>query len=381
VTLISNFRAATCLFVLLLWAGSIQLASAHTIRPSVATVTVAADGNIDVRIRANVEAMLADIGPEYTNTNDSPNAAAYDRLRSLGPDEIAAEFKSFLPRFPADTLLIADNNKPVALEYSAIEVPATGDIELTRDSTLVLQGTLPAGVTELYWAWPPEYGSSVVRFSGPDSGSPQSEWLQTGQRSDSYAVSGTAEEFGTGRVIRDYLVIGFEHIVPKGLDHILFVVGIFLLSIRLKPLLLQVTAFTLAHTITLGLSIYGVISVPPSIVEPLIALSIAYVGIENCFSAKLQPWRLALVFSFGLLHGLGFAGVLSEIGLPRSEFMTALISFNVGVEFGQLTVICGCLLLFGWCSKRDWYRSVVVIPLSAIIAAVALYWTWERIFG
>ena len=158
-------------------------------------------------------------------------------------------------------------------------------------------------------------------------------------------------------------------------------VGIFLLSIRLKTLLLQITAFTIAHTITLGLSIYGVIAVSPGVVEPLIALSIAYVGIENCFSSKLQPWRVALVFCFGLLHGMGFAGVLSEIGLPRSEFMTALISFNIGVEFGQLAVIGVCLLLLGWCRSRPWYRSYVAIPLSALIFVTGLYWTWERIFG
>jgi len=176
-------------------------------------------------------------------------------------------------------------------------------------------------------------------------------------------------------------VIGFEHILPKGLDHILFVVGLFLFSIRLKPLLLQVTAFTLAHTITLGLSIYGVISLPANIVEPLIALSIAYVGIENCLSSRLRTSRLALVFCFGLLHGMGFAGVLTEIGLPRSEFLTALVTFNIGVEFGQLAVITLCLLLVGWCRTKSWYRSVIVIPASLLIALTGLYWTFERLTG
>jgi hypothetical protein len=158
------------------------------------------------------------------------------------------------------------------------------------------------------------------------------------------------------------------------------VFGIFLLSIHLRPLLWQVTAFTVAHTITLGLSIYGLVSAPASIVEPLIALSIAYVGIENCLSSRLQPWRIALVFCFGLLHGMGFAGVLSEIGLPPSEFLTALITFNVGVELGQLTVILFGFLLLGWWRDAVWYRSRIVIPLSACISVIGLYWTWERIF-
>jgi hydrogenase/urease accessory protein HupE len=182
-------------------------------------------------------------------------------------------------------------------------------------------------------------------------------------------------------VVSNYVVIGFEHIVPKGLDHILFVVGLFLFSLHLKPLLLQVTAFTLAHTITLGLSIYGVFSLPSNVVEPLIALSIAYVGLENCLSSQLRASRLVLVFAFGLLHGLGFAGVLTEIGLPRAEFLTALLSFNVGVELGQLAVILLCLLFVGWCRGRHWYRKVIIIPGSLLIAVIGLFWTWERALG
>src|SRR5688572_6062485 len=140
-------------------------------------------------------------------------------------------------------------------------------------------------------------------------------------------------------IVRQYLWLGYTHILPKGVDHILFVLGIFLLSPRLKTMLLQVTAFTIAHSITLGLSIYGILSLPSRIVEPLIALSIAYVAIENLLTRELKPWRVALVFIFGLLHGLGFAGVLRALGLPRDEFLTALVTFNLGVEGGQLTII------------------------------------------
>ena len=119
----------------------------------------------------------------------------------------------------------------------------------------------------------------------------------------------------------------------------LFVLGIYLLSGRARSVLWQVSAFTVAHSITLGLSMYGLVSVSPRIVEPMIALSIAYVAIENIFLSELKSWRVALVFAFGLLHGMGFAGALKELGLPRSEFVTALLTFNVGVEAGQLAVI------------------------------------------
>jgi hydrogenase/urease accessory protein HupE len=182
-------------------------------------------------------------------------------------------------------------------------------------------------------------------------------------------------------VVKSYLWLGFTHILPKGLDHILFVIGIYLLSTRLRPILIQVTTFTVAHTITLGLTIFGVLSLPASIVEPMIALSIAYVAIENLVTSELKPWRVALVFGFGLLHGMGFAGVLSELGLPATERVTALLSFNLGVEGGQLTVIAMLALTLGWLRNREWYRSRVVIPLSLGIAAVGLYWTITRIAG
>ena len=166
-----------------------------------------------------------------------------------------------------------------------------------------------------------------------------------------------------------YVVLGFTHILPKGLDHVLFVLGIFLVSRRLRPILLQVTAFTIAHSITLALSISGVFSLPPSIVEPAIAFSIAYIAIENVVVKDLRPWRYGMVFGFGLLHGLGFAGVLRELGLPPSAFVTALFGFNVGVELGQLTVIGAAFLMVGfWFRDRTWYRSRVVLPASLMIA-------------
>jgi hypothetical protein len=178
-----------------------------------------------------------------------------------------------------------------------------------------------------------------------------------------------------------YLKLGFTHILPLGLDHILFVLSIFFLSPKLKPVLWQATAFTVAHSITLGLTIYGVISPPSHIIEPLIALSILFVAIENIISQKLRPARILVVFAFGLIHGMGFAGVLSELGLPSDQFMNGLISFNVGVELGQITVILAAWLLAGkWFSQKPWYHRRIVIPVSALIGVIALYWTIERTF-
>ena len=176
----------------------------------------------------------------------------------------------------------------------------------------------------------------------------------------------------------NFLAIGIWHIVPQGLDHILFVLGLFLLSPTLKPLLWQVTAFTLAHSVTLALAMHNVVRLSPAIVEPLIAASIAFIAIENIFTSKLQPWRPAMVFAFGLLHGLGFAGVLLEQELPANHFVPALIGFNVGVEMGQLLVIAGAMLAVGWFRHWNWYRATVTIPASLVIACVGIYWAVER---
>ena len=255
--------------------------------------------------------------------------------------------------------------------------PAVPDVRMEESPdgamTVRLAGAVPPGAREFTWKYGWTFTSYSLRVLGGDT-----VWLEGGERSKPVAVSGVHR--GRAEIAWQYLVLGFTHILPYGLDHVLFVLGIYLLTHRRQAVLWQVTAFTVAHSITLGLSMYGLVRVPASIVEPLIAVSIAYVAVENLFVRELRPWRLALVFGFGLLHGLGFAGVLTELGLPRAEFVTALATFNLGVEAGQLAVIGGAFLLVGkWWGSRDWYRSRVAVPASLAIACAALYWTVERI--
>lgn len=178
-----------------------------------------------------------------------------------------------------------------------------------------------------------------------------------------------------------YLQLGYTHILPFGLDHILFVASLFLLNPKLKPILWQASAFTVAHTITLGLAMYGVIKPPANIVEPIIALSIMYVALENVFSSRLRAGRIGVVFLFGLIHGMGFASSLADLGLPEKGFFSSLIMFNVGVELGQVTVILALFLLLGWpFGKKEYYHKRIVVPLSLLIAAISLYWVVERIW-
>jgi hypothetical protein len=178
-----------------------------------------------------------------------------------------------------------------------------------------------------------------------------------------------------------YLKLGFTHILPMGADHMLFVVSLFLLNPKLKSVIAQTAVFTLAHSITLGLAMYGIVSPPATLVEPLIALSIFFVAVENIITDQLKPARIAVVFFFGLLHGLGFAGALSELGLPHEQLFTSLLLFNVGVELGQITILLLAWLLIGkWLTQKTGYRKRFLIPFSALVAIIALYWTIQRSF-
>lgn len=351
---------------------------AHEVLPAIVDLTIAENGSVQLDIEANAEALLAKIGPEHENTENAPNAEIYDQLREKGNGELTNDFSIFASDLIAGISLTVDG-KTLPLVYEGIEVPEVGDTSLARQSIIQLSAQLPDGAQTLMWSWNQDFGSSIIRLDDA-TGETYSAYILEGMSSEALAVSGPQAR-GVLATVADYIIIGFTHIVPKGLDHILFVVGIFLASTKLRPLLIQVSSFTLAHTVTLALGILGLVTIDPRIVEPLIALSIAYVCIENIFFAKLTAWRPIVVFGFGLLHGLGFAGVLNEIGLPPSEFVVGLISFNVGVELGQLFVIAICFALIGfWLGSKHFYRRLIVIPASTVIGLVGLYWFFERIF-
>lgn len=196
-----------------------------------------------------------------------------------------------------------------------------------------------------------------------------------------HAVVGELEKMSKTDAAVLYLQLGFTHIIPLGFDHILFVLSLFLISPKLKPVLWQATAFTVAHSITLGLAMFKVITPSPAIVEPIIALSIMYVALENIFSPTLKRSRIGIVFLFGLVHGMGFANALGTLGLPQNAYLTSLVMFNVGVELGQLAVILSAFFLFGkWFGNKPYYRKAIVIPLSILITLMAGYWTVQRIF-
>jgi hypothetical protein len=246
-------------------------------------------------------------------------------------------------------------------------------------SIVRLRGEVPAGSKSLTFAYDLAAGTFALNVRIGDSPA-QTIWLEGSTDSAPISLVAPPPTPTLTEVAVRYFSLGFSHILPKGLDHILFVVGLFLLSTRWRSVLLQVSTFTLAHSITLGLTIDGIVSLPARVVEPMIALSIAYVAIENLVTTELKTWRLALVFSFGLLHGMGFASVLRDLGLPRSNFLAALVTFNLGVEAGQLAVVAMAFSLVAyWRRNALWYRRMIAQPASMAIALMGLYWTIQRL--
>jgi hydrogenase/urease accessory protein HupE len=372
------------LFILFIYFFAINLAQADVVKPALIEISAHTDGTIKIEIRASIEALLTGINAQYKNTKDAPNAKKYDELRVLEPDKLKAKFLNFKQSM-LDSIYLKADGKIIDLELITINIPEAGYTKVPRISTLNLSGNISKNTQKLNWYYPYSFGDNAVRVRQVDKIKEkwhwsQWQWLRKDNPSEAFSLAALFIKPPIYKTIGSYISLGFEHIFPKGTDHILFILGLFFFSSRLKPLLWQVTMFTIAHTITLGLSIYQIVSLPSSIVEPLIALSIAYVGFENVFADKLKTHRLASLFGFGLLHGLGFAGVLAEFGMPDNAFITALISFNIGVELGQLFIILIAFLLFGICCRhKSWYRKIIAVPLSLLIAFIGLYWTFDRL--
>ena len=196
--------------------------------------------------------------------------------------------------------------------------------------------------------------------------------------------AGDAARRGAGQAVSfwAFLRLGVEHILT-GYDHLLFLLGLLVACRRFKSMALVVTCFTLAHSVTLALAALGVVNLPPRVVEPLIAASIVFVGVENLVRREEPRWRWALTFGFGLVHGFGFAGVLKEIGLgsSTSSLLVSLFSFNLGVELGQLAVTALLLPLLWKLRELPAYERYGRHAVSAVVALAGAYWLAQRLFG
>ena len=372
---------------ILLLLCSLMSAHGHEMRPAIADIKLSPT-DVSITIRFNAELFLADIdASQIEDSDDAPTAATYDRMRQLPPAELRDRFTQRWHAF-ADRLNGQAGGDRLQFELVDFISEEDVDFSLPRISTAVIRAPMPANETEVRFGWDARLGNLILRQMAAASAGPSidPDSLYTGLLSGG-SLSPAINSVGVATVpiasvISNYIKIGFIHIIPRGLDHILFVLGLFLYAPRWRPLLAQITIFTIAHSLTLALASRGLVSVPATIVEPMIAASIAYVALENLWQRKLRLSRLLIIFTFGLLHGLGFASVLADIGLPSSDFLISLISFNIGVELGQITVIAAALSLSLLLPlSPDRYRRLITIPFSLVIGVIGIGIAAERVIG
>jgi len=314
------------LFAVLLWSG---LCAAHEVRPSYLELRETAPGEFSVLWKTPM----------------------------LGDARLALE-----PAFSGEAAMVspklARRVPGAAIQSWTVRAPALRGQALRIDG---LEGTMTDALVRIEFA---DGAAWTQRLT------PARPAAEIPQEDSPFAVAGT------------YLALGIEHILA-GIDHLLFVLGLLILAGKQwRRLLATVTAFTVAHSITLALATLGVVSVPPAPVEAVIALSIAFVAVEILRAregkpgiAARSPWIVA--FAFGLLHGFGFAGALSEVGLPPGQIPLALFFFNLGVEAGQLLFIAAAIGL-AVLARRIRSHWLELVP-PYVIGTVAMFWVFQRV--
>ena len=370
-------RSATIAALAIVSALSVGSAAGHDFGFTEVSLVLRPDATFQANMQLDLDALALGVAPD---SDDAELVAVLAGLPESQLAELVDDLRSLLER--RVRVLFDGVRADVRIEFP-------DRAGLTRNASpptflgvrAWLAGTVPADAEHVSFRASRAFAPVQLSILDERSGATAREPLARGDESTPFALDPASQQRAPVSSLRaslQYARLGFLHIIPAGLDHMLFVLGLFLLSARLRPLLLQVSAFTLAHTVTLALSALGVVQLPASIVEPLIALSIAYVGIENAITDRLHSWRPMLVFAFGLLHGLGFAGVLGEIGLPQDQALSALLGFNIGVELGQLAFVAavvGPVLLLR--RAPDWAQKIPAYGIGTVAAA----WTIERVLG
>lgn len=369
-------------------------AAAHPALPTVALVKITPDRRITITL---IHDTLA-----YALNDTSARIADADMLALLrGPEQdLIDALSDARERLVAGFELAADDRRIAPHLTQAPDIDAVRRWKLAFPSLplplkleFVLTASLPPAASQITLRFPAVLSDVLLSVDRPGT-EPITLPLSPAERSPAINIRATdlptpslskghpspaATPASSFDVARRYIRLGFLHIIPAGVDHALFVLGLFLLTPRVKAVLWQITAFTLAHTVTLTLAALHLLTVSSRIVEPAIALSIAFIAVENLRAHKVHPWRPAIAFAFGLVHGLGFASGLMEVGLPTGQLVAGILAFNLGVELGHLAVLLVAAICIARWREKPWYRRRIVIPMSTLIAAVACFWLMQRL--
>ncbi|CAN5710771.1 hypothetical protein BH11PLA1_BH11PLA1_09520 [soil metagenome] len=399
---------ALCLLVL-----SAAEAHAHPAELSSATLTVAPDGTLTLRVSVDVIAFaLNERSRDVSDRalSDFALGSAQERARLLGlAPERFLRLTSISAGPPASTdhasapggdanlaqfgipLTIIDSPSAAAIEAviapSAAEYPLDAATRAGRLSAADLarlaikrdfaaRGQLPAGVRALRVTLPNLIAEAILTIERPGREADAMP-VRGGEPSPLIELDGPSDSFAA-QTLR-FIGAGFTHVIPAGVDHILFILCLFFASARWRALLAQSLVFTLAHSLTLALATLGVLRLPAALIEPLIALSITVLALENIRLQRVTAWRYGAIFLLGLVHGCGFASALAETDRNGISTTAVLLGFNVGVEVAQTAILVGALLVLGWWRDRPWYRARVAIPVALVLAAAGAWLFFTRL--
>ncbi len=347
--------------------GAVVTAPAHQVNLSTARVTLGDDKSVSI-----------EVGLKGSDADRLAGTRIFDAQRDqVDPAQVEASAAPIIAYVTAHIAVTGSDGRACVPGTAALASDGDGVIFRNRFSCPDVGGDIVYRSTVLTDADP---AARQVVLIGEGDNAPQA-LLDTANST----VTLSAPAPSLLSTLERYLVTGIEHIF-LGYDHIAFLVAVVLWARRLVPVIKVVTAFTVAHSITLSLATLNVIVIPSTIVEPAIAASIVYVAMENFFTRDIdRRWRVT--FAFGLVHGFGFASALREMGLPTNAVVPALAAFNIGVEIGQVAIVSivvpalmalDQLIAFG--GPKPARASSVVYALSALITALGGYWFLSRVF-
>ena len=350
---------------------------AHPLSFTETTLTLNVDGTFQVDLICDLDALALGV------PQDADDAALSATLNGLSAPELSSLTERLRQLFLRRVRVRFDGNP----EPFDVTFPDYGTSRATESAiptvlglTARLSGTVPTGSLEVEFFASRSFSDVHLTIIDQTRDVSVQSILERGAISDPFQLTADSALTPSRAGTWQYFRLGFVHILPEGTDHILFVLGIFFLSLRIRILIWQVTAFTVSHAVTLALGAAEVVALPPQFVEPLISLSIVWIAVENIRTPQLSRWRTTVVFLFGLVHGLGFASALNELGLPNNDRLFAILTFNAGIEAGQLMILGLALATVGWFKSRTWYRHRVAIPASVVIGVIGLVWTVEQVF-
>ena len=377
-----NFsRLLACL---LFFVGFLTVARAHQV-PSVELEF----RKLDTEWRLEGQMDIAYMLPETRNIPGGPPMSREAAMKE-SPEELARfrkETENTLRKLLRFTF--AGKDVPWRVEFPDFKKepfelpPEAGDIALLS-TDLILEPIEGAGELRIHWAGEQETELIILTGDGEEDGGV----ISTLPGGSLMLLKKTATEQALPvekPVTGGWVQMGYHHVLPEGRDHMLFILGLFLLAPNWRSLMGQSLLFTLAHSITLALAVFKVVTIPSTLfglrspVEVFIAISIAWIGVENLLVRRVGRQRLVLVFTFGLLHGLGFASSIGQKmdGLQGPQLVGPLLGFNIGVELAQITVLAGAFLVL-WLLKK-WTLQVQTFG-SALVALAGIAWAIQRVF-